>query len=72
MSTYHERVARKMSQTMTVGSVNTYEDILNAVRARFPLEADLRRYVAILEQMTQVVVPGFQYVDEREAGHGTQ
>lgn len=69
--TYHERIARKMSESFSVGSCNSYDEILAAVRARFPTEEELRRYVAVLENMTQIIAPGFQFVneDDAEASH---
>lgn len=50
MTTYHERVALAMKATHSAGSLNSYETILEALRRMFPLEDDLRAYVARAEQ----------------------
>lgn len=47
--TYHERVARAMKSTYSAGSLNSYEEILAALRSKFPNEDDLRVEVASIE-----------------------
>lgn len=71
MTTYHERVARVMSQSVSVGSLNSYETILAATRERFPTEEELRRYVGVLEKMAQILSPEFKFIieDDKEASH---
>lgn len=62
--TYHERVARTMSQSVSVGTHHSYDTILAAIHARFPTEEELRRYVGVLESMMQIIAPGFKFVTE--------
>jgi len=71
----HERVARKMSESISVGSYYHYEQILAVLKERFHDEAELRRVIELANMMGEILVPGFRYLDEGTAegeGTGTQ
>lgn len=65
MSGYHEKVARRMSESL-VGVYSTYEEILAALLRKYPDEAQLRVYVATMERIMQErgAPPGWTLVGE--------
>lgn len=49
-TTYHEKVARAMVETFSVGSMNSYEKILETLLRKLPDEEELRAFVEHIEQ----------------------
>lgn len=67
MATLHERVAARMALSDTVGPHASYATILDALRARFATEDELRTF---LDHMTYtarragMVPPDWKFLDE--------
>lgn len=59
--TYHERVARVMARSITVGTFYSYDCILAHLLARFS-EAQLRDFVKQSELRLAPMTPGFQFI----------
>lgn len=66
MKTLHERVAEIMARSVSAGTLNSYDQILARLRARWPTEEELIQVVRHFEQETQRISgqPNWRFLDD--------